>query len=298
MNPWKRLLIPLDGTEVSEWVLARANHLIEQPGLEVTLLAVLPSEQADAPPSAIQSSLARLRDRLLERSIVAEAELRFGDPASEILREISAGGHNLVAMATHGRRGLTRMIFGSVALQVLQASPVPLFLFRPLQRPDESLSPAESSEPARFRRVLVALDGSEAAEEILPPAAQFARAFGAKLHLFRSVPGGPGEAEQVARADEYLRNWQYSLSHQGLATFVTVRPGAAAEEALRVVRDESIDAVALTTHGHTGLPRALYGSVAERLLTDSGVPVLVLRNRRLRAPLPAPLHERRFLKVP
>ncbi len=302
----KRILIPLDGTELSEWVLARARHLIEQPGVSVTLLSVVKSEEDRASDLSFRldprhrerhDALAAIRDRLLERAIPAEAELRFGDPATEILREIALGHHGLVVMSTHGRSGLNRMLFGSVALRVLQASPVPLFLFRPLQRPDESLSPAETTEPARFKKVLVPLDGSEAAEEILPAVTEFARTFGSKICLFRAIPGGSSEDEHRIAAEGYLRNWKYSLSADGFSPVVELRTGAAAPEALAVLRQNAIDAVAMTTHGHTGLSRAVHGSVAERIIADGGVPVLTLRNRRLRDPLPAALEKERFLRV-
>jgi nucleotide-binding universal stress UspA family protein len=302
----KRILIPLDGTVISEWVLARAKHLIEQPGVSVTLLTVIKAEEErasdlsfrlDPRHETARVALANLRDRLLERAIPAEAEIRFGDPATEILREIGLNHPSLVAMSTHGRSGLNRMLFGSVALRVLQASPVPLFLFRPLQRPDESLSPAETTEPARFKNLLVPLDGSEAAEEILPAVSEFARTFGSKITLFRAIPGGSGEDEHRATADGYLRNWKYSLSTEGLDSGVEIRTGPAAQEALVLLHERKIDAVAMTTHGHTGLSRAIHGSVTERIIAESGVPVLTLRNRRLREALPSSLERERFLRV-
>lgn len=306
MNPWKRLLIPLDGSELSTWALARAKNILEQPGVSVTLLQVVETTEERARDLAFQveprhraahDALAALRDDLLERSIPARAEIRFGDPATEILREIAAGGHDLVAMTTHGRSGLARVMFGSVALKVLQASPAPLLLFRPLQRPDETLSPAETSDPARFRRLLVPLDGSEGAEEILAAAEGFARTFGSKLHLFAAVPGGPEEAKHRRVAEEYLGRWQALLGSRGLKPLVEIRTGSAAEAALAAVRELGLDGVAMTTHGRSGLPRAMYGSVAEKILRDAGVPVLLLRNRKLRRPLPAGLEEHRQLRV-
>ena len=306
MTTWKRLLIPVDGSPLSLWALARAKNILDQPGLAVTLLQVVevPEERAqdlafqvEPRHQATHDALAALRNELLERSIPARAEIRFGDPATEILRETAAGGHDLVAMATHGRSGLARVMFGSVALKVLQASPVPLLLFRPLQRPDETLSPVETSDPARFRRLLVPLDGSEAAEEILPVAEGFARTFGSKLHLFAAVPGGAEEAGHRRVSEDYLGRWQAVLGARGLKPLVEIRTGRAPEEALAAVRELGLDGVAMTTHGRSGVPRALYGSVAEKILHEAGVPVLLLRNRKLRRPLPAALEEHRQLRV-
>jgi hypothetical protein len=58
-----------------------------------------------------------------------------------------------------------------------------------------------------------------------------------------------------------------------------------------------LDGVAMTTHGRSGVPRALYGSVAERILREARVPVLLLRNKKMRRPLPAEDLEHRQLRV-
>jgi nucleotide-binding universal stress UspA family protein len=307
MNGWKRVLVPLDGSDLSRWVLDRGKFLLTRPGVSVTLMSVIPSEESRAVDLAYQvdprhrpahDALALLRDELLRRSVACEARLRLGDPAAEIVREVREGDHDLVAMTTHGRTGLARVLFGSVALRVLQASPAPTFLFRPLQRPDGTLSPVETSDPARFRRILVPLDGSEAAEEILPAARSMAETFGTKLVLFRAVPGGPYASRERAAAEEELGRLEHRFASSGIVALVEVRTGSAAEEALALIREMSLEAVALTTHGRTGLPRALYGSVAERLLRDAGVPVLAIRNRKLaRAAAPAPLAAPRHVRV-
>ena len=283
-----RVLIPLDGSELSAWTLDRAAGLLRRPGVQATLLGVVPASSelaadlaygVDPRYAPFRDALAAARDRLLERGIGARAELRFGAPPDAILREIREGGHHLVAMTTHGRTGLARAILGSVALQVLRGSPVPLLLFRPLRRPDDTLSPVESREPAPFRRLLVLLDGSSLAEEILGPATSFALLAGAEIRLFTAVPGGPERDLHERAARERLELWSERLAAGGLRTSVDVRPGAAAPEALEAARAWGADAMAMTTHGRTGLARALYGSVAERVLADASLPLLVARSR-------------------
>ncbi len=306
MSPWTRVLIPLDGSEISSWVLKRARLLLERPGITVTLLRVVETDEdraselgfrVDSRHLDVQAALSAVREELLQRSIAAHAELRFGDPAREILREIASGGYDVVAMSTHGRTGLRRVMFGSVAFKVLQASPVPLLLFRPLQAPDGSLSTVETSDPARFRNILVPLDGSPAAEEILAAARGLARAYGSKLHLFRAIPGGSDEAEYRRQAVEYLVHWERLLGQWGIVAFGAVRTGPAAEQALEVIRERGLDAVAMTTHGHTSLARVVYGSVAEKVLVGAEVPMLVLRNSRLRSRLPEPAPPHRHVEV-
>jgi nucleotide-binding universal stress UspA family protein len=94
-----------------------------------------------------------------------------------------------------------------------------------------------------------------------------------------AVPGGEGEPAARRATEEYLRKKAQLMEVENLGWSVEVRTGAAAEEALASIRENRIDAVALTTHGRTGAARALYGSVAERILLHAEAPLLVVANR-------------------
>jgi nucleotide-binding universal stress UspA family protein len=291
--PIGRILAPFDGSEISVWMLRRARELLRA-AQEVRLLAVVaappdraadPAFRADPRHRDAARAVERARDGLLEAGLSAEARLRFGDPVQEILRE--AARADLVAMATHGRVGVERLLFGSVALRVVQRCPAPLALFRPLQRPDESLSPVESREPARFRSLLVPLDRSPASEEILPVAERLAQALDARVTLLTVVAG----ARDRAAAEEGLDGLAGALRARGTDASAMVRvspPRRAARRILEVVEARAFDAVAMTTHGRT-LARTLFGSVAEAVLARLRVPVVTIRNRALRggADLPA-----------
>ena len=292
---YHKILVPLDGTAVARWVLSRSERLLAQPSAEVRLLAVVeatgaqasdPLYLADPRHKTVHDDLASLKASLLARGIATDAEVRFGDPATEILREAATGGFDLVTMATHGRTGLGRLLFGSVALKILQACPIPMLLFRPLLRYDDSLSPVERTDPAKFQRVLVPLDGSPVAEEIVPALERLARTFLAGLHLLTVVPGGAEESAHRRDAEDYLARWTRIFSSIGIDATTEVRAGEAAVETLDCVRERGLDAIAMTTHGRSGLNRAVYGSVAEKILSQSEVPLLVVRSR---VALPRPL---------
>jgi len=284
-----RVLIPLDGSELSAWTLDRSSELLTRPGVQATLLGVVeaPREFAadvayrvDPRHAEFSAAIGVQRDRLAAKGVFAEAQLRFGDPAEAILREIREGRHDLAALSTHGRTGLARVLFGSVAQKVLRGSTIPLLLFRPLQGPDGTLSPAESREPASFRRILVLLDGSALAEEIVAPAVDLALLLGAEIRLFTAVPGGPERELHRRTSEERLDTWSGRISSGGTRTSIDVREGPAAREALEAAREWGADLVALTTHGRTGAARAFYGSVAERILSDAAVPLLVVGSRK------------------
>jgi nucleotide-binding universal stress UspA family protein len=289
-----RVLIPLDGSELSSWVLDRASALLKLPGAVVTLLGVVEAPpdlaadvayRVDPRHAAFAAALGAARDRLSDQGILARAEVRFGDPADAILREIRQGGHDLLAMTTHGRTGLARVLFGSVAQRVLRGSTIPLLFFRPLLTPDGALSPAQTREPASLRRILVLLDGSALADEILPPAIDLARLLGGEIRLLTAVAVGPERELHRRAAKERLGG----ISAGSVRTSIDVRDGPAAPAALDAAREWGADLVALTTHGRGGAARAFYGSVAERILHDAAVPLLIARSRTLAASVvPAP----------
>jgi nucleotide-binding universal stress UspA family protein len=299
---WRRVLVPLDGSAFSSWAIRRACALLQRPAVTVTLLQVVEAPERMASELAFRldprhreacGRLEVLRDALRARSIRAEAEMRFGDPASEILRETVEGLHDVVVMATHGRTGLPRLLMGSVAQRVIRASPVPVLLLRPRQTPEGSLSPVESQMAAAFSRMLLPLDGEETGLDILPAARALAGLMGTKLHLLTVVPA-PSDRE---KARLRLSRLSWTLEAEGHAVETCVRVGKPVPESLAAIRERGLDAAALMTRGPEGLDRAWSGSFFDQLLERSGVPLLSLRHASLREPPPLPTGSFRLVRV-
>jgi nucleotide-binding universal stress UspA family protein len=284
---YNHILVPFDGSDVSRWVLRRASIFLAQPDVTVTLVQVVPAAPAQAADLAFRADRRHVPTEIALRVAAnalradARAELLFGDPATEILREIATGKYDLVVMATHARAGLERALLGSVAHRVLESSPVPLALFRPALTEDGALSPAAPTDPALFRRVLVPLDGSREAEEIVPFARDLAETTDARLFLFTAV-----EADDE-RAGRYLSSWRANLDDARIPVEIRTRVAAPVDGVLAAISESRLDAVAMTTHGRTGLARIVMGSVAEEILRRGRVPVLMLRNASLRRAMPA-----------
>jgi nucleotide-binding universal stress UspA family protein len=150
----RRILIPLDGSQLAEQVLLHIKALIECQGAEIHLLSVAPvidnmaasvmlyplyvyREQLadeDAERKRIETELTNYllgisRD-LEQAGASARCVVRFGSPADEILSYASEHKIELIAMCTHGRSGLARWAYGSVADRVLRASSCPVLLVR------------------------------------------------------------------------------------------------------------------------------------------------------------------------
>lgn len=149
----KRILVPVDGNKGSESILKFVVHLATKLNLEVTLLHVWVTTTADfySGLTALEESLKatkrirkskkgyveKLADRLRKDGVKVKAvfiETSLGDEATEIINLAKEGDFSLVAMATHGRSGVSRWIFGSNANKVLYGGSTPLLLVRPVSR--------------------------------------------------------------------------------------------------------------------------------------------------------------------
>jgi nucleotide-binding universal stress UspA family protein len=136
---YQRILVPLDGSTLAEVVLPHVQALAKSLGADLVLLRMafthaFPGyDPMQAQVTAVQEAedyVSGLAQRLLGEGVRAEVEVRFGDPVEEILDHVTWDHIDLIAMATHGRTGLTRVVMGSVAEHVLRRTSVPMLLMR------------------------------------------------------------------------------------------------------------------------------------------------------------------------
>jgi len=155
---YERILVPLDGSELAEGVLPYVEELAKRLGSEVVLLqavtslAQLMSQAAASDPTAMSAVsvevarqehealvaaardyLTRIADRLVHQGIATQVEAVDGSAGGAILDYLRAQEVSLIAMSTHGRGGLGRLVFGSVADAVLRQTHLPVLLVRPVQ---------------------------------------------------------------------------------------------------------------------------------------------------------------------
>jgi nucleotide-binding universal stress UspA family protein len=127
-----------------------------------------------------------------------------------------------------------------------------------------------------MRRILVPLDGSPAAEAILTHLRRLPIRHESELVLFQALPLSP--FEDGKETEKYLRRISFQLTNDGYPSRYVFRPGLAAESILETAVEERASMIALSTHGRTGVARWILGSVAEKILQASPVPVLVARS--------------------
>lgn len=265
-----RVLVPLDGSPEAEEILSAISPLRSARPVRVTVFGAVPPHTSAA---AVRPYLLDVARRLTELGVTAEVRTDWGSPAEEILWLGKRIRFDLIAMSTHGRTGYPRLRLGSVAEEVLRRTEVPLLLHRRGTPTDD------------WRRIVVALDGTAAGQEILGDVAAWAKPLGSAVHLLRVVPP-PVRASEYRRNPfvfpeedplPYLDGVSGLLARSGMFAVRVAREGEPAREVTRYAQEIRAGLICIMTHGRRGLRRVLGGSVAERVVRAAPCPVLVRR---------------------
>ncbi|WP_415381154.1 universal stress protein [Halosimplex sp. TS25] len=297
---YESILVPTDGSDTAELAADHALALADAFDATVHVLGVVDVEgeagpfdvggvddefvgrlEADAE-AAVDSVVDAVGDRPVETAVVD------GDPADAIVDYAAEEGVDLVAMGTHGRTGLDRVVTGSTSAQVVRESPVPVVTVRDV---DGSLS-------TEYDDVLIPTDGSPAAEVAVDHGIAVADAFDATVHAVYVIDtmalaggadttmagGGGGVAtgdllEPLVSSGEDATEGIAERAHDaGLDATTQVVEGSPGSALVEYVDTESIDFVTMGTHGRTGLDRVLLGSTTERMMRHASAPVLSVRH--------------------
>ena len=293
------VLVPLDGSQFAEAALPAALHLVRRSNGVLHLVrvrqspALLPAETPivldpawlEAVRAEETAYLASIAEQVAASSEArCVARLLDGTPADAIAEYAHSERIEFIAMASHGRGGASRFWLGSVADALVRRSATPVLLIRP---PEDEIARVV---PPTVRNVLLPLDGSELALGIVPIAESFARAMDARITLLRVIPTMAGvgvfglvplpqlAAEAAARANSELGELASTLRAHGIdATPVVVQSPSVAPAILEYARQSDVDAIAIATHGRGGLGRAALGSVADKVVRGTDLPVLSFR---------------------
>lgn len=310
------ILVPLDGSTFSEAILPHAVALAHATESALILLLVLEPEYESIfgalgiPEMVEEEQLERMRDAQLAsiHNYLENIARQLQVEGLEIQTKVVEANHPaaqivwhaeydtlllMIAMTTHGRRGVLHWLFGSVTAEVVQATPRPLLLLRP----DESVMPFSTVNPKAvpFQNVVIPLDASPFAEQALDQAHVLASAMNATLHLVSIVPP-PNDIPilrqnetvslmrallqtEMERRTHYLEQRAESLREQGLMVQIHVATGHPAEEILRLSTEHQHTLLVMTTHGRSGIQRLFLGSVAMKVVQGAHVPVLLVRGR-------------------
>jgi nucleotide-binding universal stress UspA family protein len=311
-RPGKRLrvLLPLDGSSLSEEVVQPMLTNLGQLASDIVVLQVEPStavpavylsDGSDSVRSGIeeyQDQVARLREQGLEVTALTEE----GSPGTVISRVAAERDVDLIAMATHGRTGIPRLVLGSFSTETLHRSHVPVLLYRPAamrykSRPAKIDSAAVQAQLSQRilkderLTVLVAMDLSENVNASLAPTAMLARASNARVillnvfwpsvHMGHVTAGTREERIQYVQRERQLYLAEKARALEGLDVTTRVEVQAHSEEVdeciARVASEAQADVLVVVSKHVSGGASAVLGSFAQGILRLSPCPVLVVR---------------------
>jgi nucleotide-binding universal stress UspA family protein len=298
---FRNILLPLDGSPFSEHALPLAVDLAVRSGARLHLVQVHEPPLAQVYPDGLpvyddrwdgairaqtEEYLRSVAQRCMERGGVSPVtNLLDGSVAPAIAQYAAEVGIDLITMTTHGRGGISRAWVGSVADSLVRRGAVPLLLIRPKDQ-DVDWTPRDET-----RHVLIPLDGSELSEGILEPAIVLGSLIGARYTLLRIVLPVPfvvgpqiagvafdeGGAEQSRlSAAAYLEGLGGRMPGADVAV-ETVFHTIPALGILDFAATHAVDMIAMATHGRGGWSRVALGSVADKVMRGTMMPVMLYR---------------------
>jgi nucleotide-binding universal stress UspA family protein len=302
---FKKILVPVDGSRFGERALPVALGIASRTGGRVRIVTVitpLPMDEAHEAPGQMEEGrllLAvgqaeayheELQGRLARTGIEVSTSghVEKGSVVEALDRHVRDAGVDLLVMTTHGRGPLRRAWLGSVADGLLRRTPCPILAVRPREGEEQE------GKAQEFRHMVITLDGSLEARNILPFAKALARTSMARLTLLRVIPrhypltapytshaghGFQGLEGESAAAEEALERMAGPLRDEGFSVETeTVWGTHPAEGILDFVEQRDVDVVAMETHGRGGVSRLILGSVADKVIRGATVPVLLHRS--------------------
>jgi nucleotide-binding universal stress UspA family protein len=280
---FRTLIVPLDGSELAERALPYAVQLAAASGARLALVRSTAIAREDA-----EEYLRQCAESIAPRVEVITA-MPGDDPATSILEQADQFHADAIVMATRGRTGLGHLLQGSVAESVLAHSRVPVLLV--YARPGDDAAPPPFDPTTA--RILVPLDGSTFSEAAVYVARQMLGIAGELLLTTVARPPEHVERDESGHVRAYLDQQEESLTREAhaylhqvigelkvgdpdLHVTLDVRIGEPAEGIVAVEADRTADLVVMSTHGRTGVGRALMGSVAGEVLRSGRTPVMLV----------------------
>lgn len=287
------VLFPTDFSEGAEPAFPRAMHFAEWHDATLHIVNVQESAQPSdldttrsfpVPVSTMQGWLNRAggadQEKIALQDVdIEQTQIDSAAPAEAIVDYVDDQHVDLVVMGTHGRRGFDRVRFGSVTEEVVRTAPAPVLTVQ---------ADRDAASTGTVRRVLAPIDFSDASETALHHAKEIALTYGAEIDLLHVVdePAYPSAYEM--ESIDFPGQEVVEQAERGLAdlardivgvehAMVEAVSGHPVHSILNYIEENEGDLLVMATQGRTGLGRLMIGSVAERVLRQSPIPVFLVK---------------------
>lgn len=312
MFPFRNILFPTDFTPHARAALKYAAAFARSGGGRVVLFSVqsaqVPLNLMTLPQRVLEEQengwLLQLRTEVrdlladpLFAGLEVEPVIVAGEPAPEIARAVREYEIDLVTVVTHGRRGLTRALWGSTAEEIIAEAPCPVLTIRPPQH--DFVEYRGSRSEVRLNRVLLATNFRPSSSAATQVATQLASQTGAELHAVYaigdyfeqvSVMFPEGGLTALTRVRSYVQERMAQLAREDGARAIThIAEGRPYAEIVRLAAEKDVDLIVIGTNVHAslfgGIP--VLGSEIERVVRNAPCPVLCVPASKVLTPLPA-----------
>ena len=297
---FEQILVPLDGSPLAECVLPHAVAVARAFQSRLLLLNAVDYPEADAGPvrtvdplhwqvrrTEAKAYLDAIAVRLRETGLVVEGDLVEGQPAERIVQFARDQDVDLIILSSHGLSGLSRWNVSSVAQKVIFQAYRPVMIVRAYHVVSDDVT------ESNYERILVPVDGSLRAENVLPYAVHLARAHNARLMLAHVIKKpkvlNPSslleediamveriEAHNKVEADKYLKNLVVRLGYPAEPWLLSEEDTASALHGL--IDREKVDLVVLNAHGDTQGIYWPYSNLALSFIAYGAKPLLIIQD--------------------
>ncbi|AXR77056.1 universal stress protein [Natrarchaeobaculum sulfurireducens] len=271
-----RILVPTDGSGPANAALEYAGEIAAREDLTVTVLHVVDPDD-DPPEASVEDLLEEGRTWAAEADAPIIDAVRTGTPREAILEFAADRDVDAIVMGSRGRRGIGRLVLGSVTEGVVREADVPVLVVR---------GSADVRRRYPVETVLVPTDGSVHADAALEHALAIGDHLEADVHVVTSVDVSPAELGEgtdlrldrlETHAQSVVDDATDRAASVGLEVTTAVRHGSIARTIGAYADEHDVDLLIMGTHGRSGIDRLLLGSATERVLRTAPAPVLTIR---------------------
>ena len=212
-----------------------------------------------------------------EFGIEVQSLLCEGDPPEVILDVAQGKKADLIVLGTYGRRGLNRLLMGSVTSRIILDSPADVLV---VKKPCTECT-------GEYASVLVPYDGSDFSKRALNRACQIAKQDNSSVTVLYIIPRYEEmvnffKTESIRKslmqeAEKIMESAREFATIQGTVVRTEVSEGYAPDRIAEIAKERGYDLIVIGSHGYRGMNKAIMGSTTERVILNAGCPILVVR---------------------
>jgi nucleotide-binding universal stress UspA family protein len=284
---YNTIVVGYDGSEFSRAALMESANRIRKHGGKLILLNAVffdeeefgnAPEQLEKRMASAQNVCSQAKDMVQkEFGIEIESYVHEGEPPEVIAKTAQEKNADLIAMGTHGRRGIKRLIMGSVTSGVIGNSSCDVLV---VKKPCTKCT-------GEFNSILLPFDGSEHSKKALSHASALSKDDGSEITALYVIPRyeemlGFMKTDSIKKslyheAERIIELAKQGVSHNGITLATAIEEGHAADKIVETANRMKNDLIVIGSYGWRGVNKALLGSTTERVIMNASCPILVVK---------------------